>query len=253
MMKLPLFLLIFSYAAVTLAVEPVPAAPEKPVAPAPPVELSTTYLRLANVLSITHEPCDLFLNGQPYLTGMTAGFYQEYFALPKTGPYKYTVKSGDRVLGQFEIKVDKDPSFYTAVLIKEKKGITVHLSKDTPEVKKKTEEEVPVITKRLRIYMGGFGFPMELDAGALGKWSVDAVGLVVDVPILAEAPASVSVTYKDKYDTKIVEAYPLDFVASPQNSVFVFQRGLNRPRLRAYPDNTAPVEEEETPAPEAAP
>jgi hypothetical protein len=230
---------------------PGPAPAQQPAQPAPPPApdatpaaraSSMTFLRFANLLPVGLPKVDVLRGGKPFLTGLKSGFMLLYDEIDGAGgPMTFEVRLGGRRIGDFKIDPAQRPGFFTAVVCSDagQPRITC-LSDNPPPPKPADPAATPPPARRLRGYFGGFDFPYEVDAGPLGKWAVHGRSVIIDIPVAGAVPDSIAVRYISRAGERIPVHFPIDFAAAPRNSIFVSQRGLQRPRVRCYPDNVEP-------------
>lgn len=207
---------------------------------------SQTYLRIANLLPVLTPKVDIYRGGDRYLLGMKAGFFQSYLPVPDGGSNRFTVKQGDAVLDSFSLPQRPGNQFYTLVVYQEPgKGPTVLLKDDAIEKPKSDSPEQPPEPPkpRLRVYAGGYDFPIKVVAKGVGEWVANNSALLVDQPIEGTPPEIIQVVFVDKYDQIITLNFPTDYKAAQSYSAFISQRGIKRPRIQTYADNTLPAED----------
>jgi hypothetical protein len=150
----------------------------------------------------------------------------------------FSVASDGSTLGTFRLTPHSGESFFTVAVFQADGGrVSVSLSADNisdPKGPGETTEPLP----RFRGYFGGFDFPYIVKAGAIGQWTVDGTGLIVDIPVVSKAPDSIGVSFTSRDGDAVEVFFPIDFAVSKENSVFVSQRGPNRPRIVVLPDNS---------------
>ncbi len=207
---------------------------------------SQAYLRIANLLPVLTPKVDLYRGGERYLLGMKAGFFQSYLPVPDGGSNRFTVKQGDAVLDSFSIPQRPGNQFYTLIIYQEPgKGATVLLKDDALEKpKSESADQPPEPPKpRLRVFAGGYDFPIKVVAKGVGEWVANNSALLVDQPIEGTPPEIIQVVFVDKYDQIITLNFPTDYKAAESYTAFISQRGIKRPRIQTYADNTLPTED----------
>jgi hypothetical protein len=217
-----------------------------------------TYLRIINLLPILTPKIDIYRGSTPYLTGMKSGFFQNYLPVPSEGGNHFTVKQGDVVVGNFVIPLKGGDQFYTlAIFQNEGKPPAISFLDDAPPKKKPTPEEPsPTPQPRLRIYVGGYDFPIKISAKGVGEWVTQSTALITEKEINGQTPEVVQIDYTDKYGQKISLNFPTDYKSALCYSAFVTQRAIKRPRILAYADNLNPSDDPEgspTPFPSPTP
>lgn len=211
---------------------------------------SGAYLRIANLLPISSKPLTIKRGSDPFLTGAKPGFMLSYSPISAEGGSRFSVLEGERPIGDFTLEKGGETGFYTAVVyMKGPSAAVVCLRDDRPPEKSRTPAEgpPPPPLPRFRGYFGAFDFPYRVVAGRLGPWEVKGQSVIVDLPVEGEAPRDVSLLYVSKDGDPVIVHFPINYAATPQNSVFVSQRGEKRPRLRSYPDSVIPAEESVAP------
>ncbi|MGH8047167.1 MAG: hypothetical protein ACREKL_07965, partial [Chthoniobacterales bacterium] len=179
------------------------------------------YLRVANLLPIQGKPVDLYRGSEPYMVAIKPGYFQNYLSIPSGGNH-FVFKQGGAVIGEFTLPAATNGYFTTAVYQDAGKPPQVVFYSD--ELKKeeaKPGEPPPPPKKRLRLYLGGYDFPIKLTAKPLGEWTSTGNAQFLDVDITGSAPEAVVLEYKDRYDQMITMAFPTDFTTGDACSVFV--------------------------------
>ncbi len=212
-----------------------------------PTQDSGKYLRVVNLLPINSEKVDIFVGEDPYLLGAKSGFIRNYDSAPNGG--KFSIRRGDVILDSFELERGKN-QFYTLV-IRSGQGdkIIAQLLSDAatipePDEQRSISPEPP--PKRLRIYVGGYDFAIEVSADKIGKWNATSDGLFEEIELGDTEPQTVKVSFTDRYGASVDLFYPTDFSLNREYSVFVSQRARNRPRVGAFPDNVLPADDPES-------
>lgn len=205
-------------------------------------ESHEVYLRFANLLPVDSQKLVVNRGSKSFLSGLKPGFLLPYTVVPKDGAMHFSVMSNDLLLGEFDLAQRSSDSFYTVVVLRKSERPIVSLLEDSPASSRDESGNV-VSSCRFRGYFGGFEFPYKVDAGAIGQWSVDVDGLVVDVPVIAKAPDSVGVSFETRDGDHAEVFFPIDFSKFNSNSVFVSERGPRRPRVVCFPDNVSPAAE----------
>jgi len=206
----------------------------------PAFHARSEFLRVANLLPINGKPVDLYRGGTPYMVGLKSGFFQNYMAIP-SGGNQFSFRQNGAVLGEFTL-TPSSTGFYTVVVYQDS-GKSPQVAFYSDEIKKeetKPNEPPPPPKKRLRLYLGGYDFPIKVTAKPAGEWTSNGKAQFLDVDILGTAPEAVVMEFNDRYNQKITMTYHVDFNASDANSVFVSQRAFKRARMGTYSDNTQP-------------
>jgi len=200
-----------------------------------------TYLRIIDLTPIGSPPLDLYCGDEKFLAGMNSGFFRTYLPLDGKSDNRFTLRDGKTTLGAFEVTPQSD-KYYTAVIYQDTDS-QAKIALLADELRIKTDRKgKPVVPqpKRLRIYMGGYDFPLRLTAANLGPWETNGKMLFADIEIPASPPDIVTLQFVDKYGQPVRLPYPTDFRSGNACSVFVSQRGKKRPRIFVYADNVAP-------------
>lgn len=209
-------------------------------AESPVPEASEIYLRVANLMPLGPGRAEIQRGGQPFLSGMKPGFFMPYQALEKKDSWQFQVLWEGRPLGEFEINPSKPPAFYTVVLMEKQGKAHLEFTRDDPDPPQEGEFSLP--SRRLRAFLPSMGFPYKVEAGQMGTWEVHRESMILDLPVDVEPPAMVRLAYTTRDGDEVELFFPLDFEAHPRNAIFVSQRGIQRPRLRCWPDNVPPMD-----------
>lgn len=201
---------------------------------------SEVYLRFANLLPTGSPKLSVNRGSRPFLAGLKAGFLLPYDVVAKGEGMEFSVTSGGKAIGQFRLSAKSGNAFYTVVVFSQGGREVVSAMEDNSPPPTDTAG-LPVTVKRFRGYFGGFAFPYKVDAGSIGKWTIDRDGVFVDIPVVSKPPETVGVSYTTRDGDKAEIFFPLDFKSFNENSVFVSERGPNRPRIASFPDNCPPV------------
>jgi hypothetical protein len=210
-------------------------------------------LRIINLMPISAKPVDLYQGTQPYVTGMRPGYYQNYGSLP-SGANHFSLQQGGVVIGDFDLPASSG-GFFT-VAIYQDVGSSPKIAFYPDELKQdeaKPGEPPPPPKKRLRLYLGGYDFPVKVSVASRGEWMVKGKAQFIDVDILGTPPEVVFVEYKDRYEQVIKVAYPTYLSLGDSSSFFVSQRGVKRVTLNSGLDNQKVEVAEETEAPPTPP
>lgn len=219
------------------------AAVASPAQEPPPSSNPGVHLRIANLLPITSKPLTIRRGDENLISGAKPGFMMPYAEISKEGGNKFTVSEGERAIGTFSLEKIAKPGYHTVVVLMKGSDAQVVALRDDPQPdgRPKSGEPPPPPQKRFRGYFGAFGFPYRVAVGGLGTWDVAGDSIVVDMPITGKPPKVVSLAYTSRDGDRVLLHFPTDYTTSPWNSAFVSQRGVKRPRLRAYPDAVPPA------------
>lgn len=200
------------------------------------------YLRIANLLPITHGKITIKRGQDLFLSGAKAGFFRNYDIVQEDGGSEFTVELNGKKLGQFRLQSQSNPAFFTLVIALQNGQEVIKLNEDNPLVENEING-VTVLHKHFCAYLGGYSFPYRVNAGELGSWVVDGESLILDIPVEGSPPETISVEFESKYGDPVTLHFPIDFATYDRNSLFINQRGVNRPRIFAYPDNQLPLKD----------
>lgn len=213
------------------------------IASTPSTADSGVYMRFANLLPISSKPLTVNRGGALFVDGAKPGFFMPYQPLSKRGARSFEVSSGGRGIGDFKIGRNIKAGFFTAVALVTDAGPSVVCFRDDPPLPAPEDNETPPPpAKRFKGYFGGFDFPYRVEVVGIGTWNVAGKGEIVDIPVSGDQPPEVRLRYISRDGDDVDLYFPLDARAH-RNSAFVSQRGLKRPRVRCYADNTLPAEE----------
>jgi len=214
-----------------------------------------TYLRIINLLPILTPKIGIYRGSTPYLLGMKSGFFQNYLPIPSEGGNHFTVKQGEVVIGNFAIPLKGVDQFYTLAIFQDHgKSPSISFLDDAPPMKKPTPEEPnPTPEPRLRLYIGGYDFPIKVSAKGVGEWITQDTTLITEKEIRSQLPEVVQIDYTDKYGQNISLNFPTDYKSALCYSAFITQRAIKRPRILAYPDNMKPGDDPLAAAEESSP
>jgi hypothetical protein len=209
------------------------------------------YLRIANLLPLSKERVTIMADDEPWLRGVKPGYFSGYQPLGKKGPDEFQVSLGSRNIGTAKLKKAEDASYYTLVIIGSNSKPELVLKADNPLLEPEPDEEGQIteepsrapLPKLLRCYFGGYPFPYQVEVKGVQTWTVDGKFVVDEVVIADSVPEAIKVTYTNRYEENIEVFFPLDFGTSGQCSVFISQRGIDRPRVKCFADNVKPLEE----------
>jgi hypothetical protein len=203
---------------------------------------SEVYLRFANLLPTGSPKVAVNRGSKPFLAGLKAGFLLPYDVVAKGESMEFSVTSGEKAIGQFRLSAKAGNTFYTVVVFTQGGREVVSIMEDNSQPPTDVAG-VPVPSRRFRGYFGGFAFPYRVDCGSIGQWTIDGNGVFVDIPVASNPPETVAVSYTTRDGDEAEIFFPLDFNSFKENSVFVSERGPNRPRIAAFPDNCPPIAE----------
>jgi hypothetical protein len=228
-----------------LAAMTFPAGAQEPAKDTP----KEAYFRIVNLLPVGRPTIDLWEGETPFITGMKSGFLQSYTALPKGEKGIFSVRQDGKRVGEFKVDRKKLPSYHTLVIYRQKDGSTaIRMEDDGVQPLKpappESPGEAPVVPKRLRIYVGGYDFPIKVTVASHEPMVSSDDLLFMEMDVTDRPPGNVGISFKDKYDEEITLYFPTDFSQSQAYSVFVSQRALKRARIVSYPDAVPPPEED---------
>lgn len=195
----------------------------------------TVFLRIANLLPISYGPIDLIYGEREIRKGMKPGFFQPYTACEIQENKKvFLVRQPltQAVRREFVIPFEKEKYYYTLVFLNLNKRLAVKSMVDD-------KRDDVLGGKRLRVFVGGYDFPIELRIEGVGEWKSDRKGVVEELfveKIRRWKNPIASISFLNRYREKEVLYYPLNLKKCDSYSVFVSQRGKRRARIRCYPD-----------------
>jgi len=220
----------------------------------PLLSAQSAYLRIIDLLPITsNKSVDLYRGAEAYATGIKPGYFQNYVEV-SSGTGRFSVRQNETVIGEFTLPASSKDFFTVAVY--QDVGSPLKIAFYPDEIKKedaKPGEPPPPPKKRLRLYIGGYDFPIKVTAQSLGEWTTLGKAQFLDLDVLGTPPSVVFVEYQDRYNQMIKVAYPTYLASGEASSVFITQRGAKRVNLESAIDNFSPHVAEDSPTQQGPP
>ncbi|MEM6822267.1 MAG: hypothetical protein AAF558_10025 [Verrucomicrobiota bacterium] len=207
---------------------------------------SGVYLRIANIMPLGKDKVSITRQSEAWLSGLKPGFFSGYQKVQADQNTEFSLKISGRPFGSFKIEINKaeaPKSFHTLIIYGDTASPRIHYQSDKITTGEDEKSIKPLTGKIFRGYFGGFSFPYQIVVEGIGEWDIHNKAQLIEIPLTTTPPKQVIVVYKDRYEEEIRLPFPLDFESTGSCSVFVSQRGIQRPRLSAFPDNLPPLKE----------